>query len=440
MQVRVRGAATLTALSLLTVGAAFAPEGAGASAAHGAGALAAYAGKTPLAKIAPGTVLSSQTVSYHLVGIPTPIQVIQLQYRSTNERGQASTNVTSILEPPTRVGSTAVSYQSFYDSLNPADEPSVQFAGDVTSGGSIADAESGFIVPELLQGIPVIVPDTEGQQADFAAGPEYGKNTLDSIRAAINEPGTGIDSTTQIGLIGYSGGAIATGWASQLAPQYAPDVNGQLVGAAEGGVFVDPAHNLTYVSGSEVWAGVMVMAIIGISRSEHIDLTPYLSDYGLSLYTSLQSASIGTVLGEYPGLTFAQLVKPQYANPNSIPLLVKFENKLNMGSAASPTIPLFIGQGADGVLEGTPVGPTGVGPGDGVMVTGDVRSLARQFCTAGTTVDYTEYDQLSHFTTVGAWAPAAEAWLTTRFAGQAAPNNCADIAPGNSLARQHVTR
>ena len=106
-----------------------------------------------------------------------------------------------------------------------------------------------------------------------------------------------------------------------------------------------PAHNLTYVDGCSIWAGIVPMSIIGIARGFHINIKPYLSSYGLGPYNSLQNASIANVLGQYPGLTFAQLVKPQYANPASIPILVKVENELNAGSLASPTIPMFIGQG-----------------------------------------------------------------------------------------------
>ena len=123
-------------------------------------------------------------------------------------------------------------------------------------GGAIPQVESALIGPELLAGKTVVVADTEGENADFAAGPEYGINTLDSLRAAIAAPATGLAATKKIGLIGYSGGAIATEWAAELAPSYAPDINSRLVGAAIGGVLVDPAHNLHYIEGSLNWAGV----------------------------------------------------------------------------------------------------------------------------------------------------------------------------------------
>ncbi|HEX4064286.1 MAG TPA: lipase family protein [Streptosporangiaceae bacterium] len=440
MRVRIRSTAVTVAAAALAVTGLAVTAGPVARAATGPalGSFYSYTGRTPLAKVPPGTVLKTRTLSYHVVGIPLPVQVVQLQYRSAGSLGQPAVNVTSVLEPPVPLSSPkAVSYQSFYDSLNPADEPSVQIAGDVTLGGLITDAESIVIAPLLLQGYTVIVPDTEGQKADFSAGPEYGINTLNSIRAADSSPLTGLSASTPTGMFGYSGGAIATDWAAQLAPGYAPDVNRQLVGAAEGGILVDPAHNLNYISGSLVWAGVMPMAVIGIARGYHINLTPYLSSYGRQLDSKLQDASIANALGQYPGLTYAQLVKPKYANPASIPILVKVENKLDAGLASPPTVPMFMGQGADGILEGTPGNKPGIGPGDGVMIAGDVRTLARGFCADGTAVDYTQYDLLSHVTTFPAWAPAALTWLNSRFAGTQAPNDCASIAPGNSLARIH---
>jgi hypothetical protein len=442
----VTAAVTVAALALALIAGAPAPAARAAAgpmsraaAPVARGSFYEYRGSTPLARIRPGTVLKTRTLSYHVAGIALPVRVVQLLYRSAGALGQPTANVTSVLEPPVPpLGpARAVSYQSFYDSLNPADEPSVQIAGDVTLGGLVADAESVVIAPLLLLGYTVIVPDTEGQTADFSSGPEYGTNTLNSIRAATSSSLTGLTTSTPIGLFGYSGGAIATDWAAQMAPSYAPDVNRQLVGAAEGGVLADPAHNLTYVDGSSIWAGIIPMAVIGIARGFHLDIKPYLNGYGRRLYHTLQKASIVNVLGQYPGLTFAKLVKPRYANPDSIPVLVKVENELDTGLRPSPTIPMFIGQGANGVLEGTRGNKPGIGPGDGVMIAGDVRTLARDFCASGTAVDYTQYDTLSHVTTFPVWAPAALTWLYGLFAGAQAANDCAQIPRGNSLAPVH---
>jgi len=255
-----------------------------------------YAGSTPLASIAPGSVLKTRTLSYHVAGVPLPVTAVQLLYRSTGAVGQPTVNVTSVLLPLLRLGTpTVVSYQSFYDSLNNEDEPSYAISGGVSLGGLIPDVESAIIAPALLAGDAVVVSDTEGEEADFSAGPVYGMNTLDALRAALASPATGLAGTQEIGLIGYSGGAIATEWAAELAPSYAP------------------------------------------------------------------------------------------------------------------------------------------GPGDGVMIAGDVRSLAREYCSRGVTVQYEQYEDLSHVPSALVWLPEAYAWLAGRFLGSPAPQNCAQIAPGNSL-------
>ncbi|WP_344440364.1 lipase family protein, partial [Kitasatospora nipponensis] len=400
-----------------------------------------YGGSTPLASFAPGTVLRTRTLPYHLLGLPTPVQAIQLLYRTTDAQGRPAANVTTVVRSLTGDGSRAVSYQSFYDSLDPQDSPSRAVAGDVTLGGVIPNAEALFLVPLLAQGYNLVIPDTEGQSADFAAGPEYATNTLDSIRAATRSADTGLGSETTFGLMGYSGGAIATDWAAALAPAYAPDVNGKLVGFTEGGLLVDPAHNLRYVDGSLVWSGVIPMAVIGVSRSFGIDLKPYLSDYGLTVYQQLEHGSIVDALGHYPGLTWKKMAKPQYADPNSVPAFLAAVNRINLGSAPAPTIPGYIAQGNGGVLEGTFNSPAGIGTGDGVMVAGDVRALARQYCAAGTgPVAFQQFDLLSHVGVPVVWAPQAIGWLGDRFAGRTAPSDCGHIPAGNSLAPEQPAR
>jgi hypothetical protein len=392
-----------------------------------------YQGSTPLANIAPGTVLKTRTLSYHVLGFPLPVRAVQLLYRSTGVLGQPTVNVTSVLEPPWRFGAPRViSYQSFYDSLSTNDEPSYAISGGVTLGGLIPNLESTLIIPALLEGYTVVVPDTEGENADFAVGPEYGMNTLDSLRAALHSSATGLGGTTQIGMLGYSGGAIATEWAAEMAPSYAPDINRMLIGSAMGGVMVDPDHNLHYVDGSLLWAGIMPMALGGAARAFNVDMTPYLSAYGLQLYNTLKNATFLQVLGEYPGLTFAQLTKPQYSTPESIPTFVNLTNQLIMGTRGTPTEPLLIDQGAYGELEGTAASPI-YGEGDGVMVAGDVRTLASEYCARGVTVQYNQYN-LDHISVGLIWMVDATTWLMNRFAGQPAPQDCASIAPGNSLA------
>ncbi len=424
----------LLALLLLVAWATFAAPGARAALPPEQDPFYKYEGKASLKHIAPGTVLKTRTVSVHVEGIELPLSAVQLLYRSTSELGKPTVNVTSVLLPPVKALTPSVlSYQSFYDSLSSEDDPSYAVSGGDPTGGEIPQVESVLISPALLAGETVVIPDTEGEEADFSAGPVYGYNTLDSLRAALSSPATGLASTTKIGLAGYSGGAIATEWAAQLAPTYAPQINSNIVGAAMGGVLVDPAHNLKYVEGSSSWASIIPMSLDGLSRAFHLNLTPYLSEYGQELLKEDERASI-TDEKSVPGLTWAELAKPQYPTPESIPVFVKTANKLIVGREATPTVPLLIGQGNGGEeLEGTPGNKPGIGPGDGVMIAGDVRSLAREYCERGLAVQYREYQHLGHIEGAGPWLTETAAWLTGRFAGLPAPQDCSEIAAGNSL-------
>ncbi|MHB1999865.1 MAG: hypothetical protein ACYCSI_06735 [Solirubrobacteraceae bacterium] len=67
------------------------------------------------------------------------------------------------------------------------------------------------------------------------------------------------------------------------------------------------------------------------------------------------------------------------------------------------------------------------------MIAGDVRSLAREYCARGATLDYVQYEHLSHVPSALQWLPEAYAWLSARFLGLPAPSDCAQIALGNSL-------
>jgi hypothetical protein len=399
-----------------------------------------YAGSTPLASIAPGKVLNTRNIHYRAFGVPTWLRATQLLYRSTSQTGNPTVNVTSVIQPPDQDDKTKViSYQSAYDSLNQNDEPSYAISGGVTLGGLVPNVELAVFGPFLADGYTVIVPDTEGQRADFAAGPEYGMNTLDSIRAVFSPSSTvGLPDDATVAMLGYSGGAIATEWAAELAPTYAPDVNARMIGAAMGGLLVDPAHNLHYIEGSLGWAGVMPMALVGIARAfeKETDFRKYLSANGAKLYDDMQTTSIVDVLFQpkYSGLTWKKLAKPKYPTPESIPLYVDCVNDLIMGTGGTPTIPLFIGQGANGELEGTPGDKKGIRAGDGVMIAGDVRTLARDYCAKGNkTVWYEEYEDYSHISSLLLWLPNSIAWIKERFAGLPAPQNCSSIRQGNPL-------
>jgi Secretory lipase len=179
----------------------------------------------------------------------------------------------------------------------------------------------------------------------------------------------------------------------------------------------------------------MAMALVGIARAFEIEseLAHYLNSNGARIFHEMQTASIVNVLGQYPGLTWPDVVSHEYPTPERLPLFVDCANKLIMGTGGTPTIPLFICQGANGELEGTPGDKKGIDAGDGVMIAGDVRTLARDYCAKGTKVHYEEYNALSHIWSVPIWLANSIAWINQRFDGVPAPENCSSIHEGNPL-------
>ena len=157
----------------------------------------------------------------------------------------------------------------------------------------------------------------------------------------------------------------------------------------------------------------------------------------MKLFDEMKTKSIINVLGQYgdplkqTGLKWKDLAKPQYPTPESIPLYVECVNKLIMGTggdphgATTPTIPLFIGQGANGELEGTPGNKKGIGAGDGVMIAGDVRTLARSYCERGTNGLVRAVRRATATSRVSLiWLPHSIAWIKQRFEDQPAPQHC----------------
>lgn len=382
-----------------------------------------YSYSGSLSAVAPGTVLRSRSVNVAENGSATPIKATQLLYRTTGEQGQATATVATIIRPAVPIGTTKlVSYQTAYDALGSECDPSYTLQGG-NSGYTTAQQEEQILLGYVAAGDTVVVPDYEGERLDWAAGQESGYGTLDGIRAAerfLNLPA----SSTPVGMVGYSGGSIATEFASELAPTYAPALH--VVGTAEGGIPVDFFHNLKYINGSSDWSGVIPAVLVSLTRAFNVNLAPFLSPYGRQVTGQVQDECINNFIGSYPGLTYQQLLAPEYQNIYGIPIFVRITNHLIMGRTGTPNGPLFIGVGnADGT-------------GDGVMVAADDEALAHTYCQRGVSVQFNEYKGDDHDQAAVPFEAGALTFLTQRLNGQSVANGCGSIGPGNSLAPMPV--
>ena len=143
-------------------------------------------------------MLATRSIPYHILGVPTSLKTTQLLYRSTSQTGKPTVNVTSVIQPLDQPDKTKVTVVPVRLRLAESQRPAVVCdRGGLTFGGIVPNVELAVFGLFLAQGFTVIVPDTEGQRADFAAGPEYGMNTLDSIRAAFNSSAVGLPRATR---------------------------------------------------------------------------------------------------------------------------------------------------------------------------------------------------------------------------------------------------
>jgi hypothetical protein len=378
-----------------------------------------------LQNVHPGTVLRKRSVTIvdDQTGQPEPgVTGEQLLYRTTTELGKPTITVVTVIRPllagPN--ASKIVSYQTAYDALGPVCDPSYTLQGGNRTYSTAADEEQ-FFMQYVHEGYTVVVSDYESVHLDWGAGQESGYGTLDGIRAAeqwLKLPAR----TTRVGMVGYSGGSIATEFASELQPRYAPALD--VVGSAEGGVPAYFAHNLAYVNGSASWSGVIPAVLVGVSRAFGVHARRYESAYGRKVARQVSNECINNFLGAYPGLTIEKLVRRPYRDFFAIPRFAKLNNRLIMSRTGTPREPLYMGVGnADGT-------------GDDVMVASDVEALAHTYCRRGVPVQFNEYSG-SEFTHTDAAVPfegGAFTFLNQVLNGVPPSNGCGSIGTGNSLA------
>ncbi len=226
------------------------------------------------------------------------------------------------------------------------------------------------------------------------------------VRAALTQ--LRAPARTPIALYGYSGGSVPTGFGgAELAPAYSPELN--IIGAAAGGIPVDPAHNLGYINGKPEWTGVIPALMAVYAETYDIDLAGYLSPKGERILRQVAGECIEQFADEYPpGLTDRQLLEPGGGRSARRPrggAAGDLEKRDGNARHAAGSMMLGVGN-SDGI-------------GDGVMVAADVAGLARSYRSrGGVPTTFTEYRGQTHTAAFIPWSIEALAFVNDRFAGR----------------------
>ena len=348
---------------------------------------------------APGAILRTRPVTVTGLGIPIPVQSTQMLVRSTDAHGRPAAVVSTLMIPqgayPGPGTRPLLSYQPATDSLGDQCNPSYTLRTGT-------EKELPLIASSLSRGWAVVVTDYQGPRNAFAAGRMAGHAVLDGVRAAEHLPSTGLaGAATPVGLWGYSGGGLATGWAAQLQPSYAPEL--AVTGIASGGTPADLEAAGRQIDGGPA-AGLFLAAAIGMSR-EYPELLTLLNDRGRALVDQIGDMCLAQEVASYPFRHLNEFTTS--SDPLGTPVAQAVLNDNEMGGAR-PSAPVYVYHSLF----------------DELVPYASATALKSAWCSRAARVQlYT--DILSeHNVLAVTGAPAAVSYLAARFAGTPAPSNC----------------
>ncbi|MFG1796294.1 lipase family protein [Nocardia sp. NPDC049149] len=362
----------------------------------------------------PGEIIAAREVHVSLYSVlPYNVDSWQLSFRSTNTRGEPIAAVTTVAKPRGNnngVPRNLLSFQFAPDSMAQYCSPSyvLQLASVPPNITGALNIPAEFInaVTTLGLGWALNMPDYDAPYMAFGAGPLNARITLDSIRAAENFELLGLEGArTKVGLLGYSGGAIATGHTAELKASYAPELN--IVGSAMGGIPADLVRMIKLAS-NNVGSGLLLSGMLAAAR-EYPELAAYYEQHMNDFGKAMAVVKAPFCLWSAAVLPFVNL-QGLFDSPDvfSDPAPAAVFEKLRMGHA-TPDMPVFM-------FNSNP---------DWIVPIGPVNDLYASYCKdPKARVEYMRDNFSEHFSLmVIAWAKETQ-WLKDRFDGVPVADGC----------------
>jgi hypothetical protein len=348
-----------------------------------------------------GSILRQRTVPFPIANDGHPLDLngsYQILYHTTDTFGNATATVTTLLVPHNADNSKLLSYQVAEDSayLNCAPSYGLQLN---SKPGASGGGEILFIEAALQQGWFVAIPDHEGPKAAFLANIRGGQAVLDGIRAVHSSGSfTGIATDPRTVMWGYSGGSMVTGFAAELQPSYAPQLD--LAGAALGGTVPNISSNLPLINKS-LFAGLFPPGVLGLSHeypefAAALDnfLVPEKRDEFKVAENQCTVDNVKTFVGQDMMSYFVDL-------PSVITKFRPIFDANTMGQHA-PQVPLYVYKGIQ----------------DGISSITDTDKLVQSYCDSGSSVTYKRDILANHLSMTFVGAPDALIFLKERLDGR----------------------
>jgi hypothetical protein len=347
---------------------------------------------------APGAVLTTRPVAVKGLGLPVPVDSHQFLVRSTDAKDAPTAVVGTLMVPKAPYPAAArplVSYQPATDSLGDQCNPSYKLRAGTES-------ELLLMMQALQHGWAVVVTDYEGPQNAFGAGRMAGHAVLDGIRAAEALPGTGLaGADTPVGLWGYSGGGLATSWAAELHPGYAPELN--IAGVASGGTPADFEAAVRQIDGG-IASGLVMLASTGLTRA-YPEMLALLNDAGREMIRRIGDMCVGEAVSAFPFRHLNEFTTSPEPLAEPVAKAVLETNHLGR---LTPKAPVFLYHSV----------------WDELIPFSSAQALQADWCRSGGHVALYADALSEHSSLAVSGAPLAVSFLGARFAGIDVPATC----------------
>nr|MCU0271335.1 lipase family protein [Acidimicrobiales bacterium] len=295
-----------------------------------------YTPPSPLPAGRPGDIIWARPSSFYPVPlVRSSVNAWQVMYRSTSATGQPIAVTGTVLVPRTWYWGPRpiVGFANGTQGVGDSCAPSKSLAAGL-------NYEGAFIQNLLNKGWAVAITDYEGLGTPgdhtYVVGRSEGAAVLDSVRAATRLPGSGLSTTAPVGLMGYSQGGGAVGWAAELAPSYAPEL--PIKGVAAGGVPADLLQVADLLDGG-LGFGLLASAALGFDAAyTDLDLAPYLNDAGRAAFADARDECVGGLVLKFP---FRSVAEYTVADPLRDPAWLARLNENRLGSTA-PKVPVLL--------------------------------------------------------------------------------------------------
>ncbi|TVY84835.1 Trichothecene C-3 esterase [Lachnellula suecica] len=354
----------------------------------------------------PGVALKSRGSAYPSITIGNCMDTFQVMYRSTDSMGNATWGTTTVFIPASnkncdkthqsKCAHAIVSYELPYDSCDPDTGPSYELQFGEPYGDMYDMLTAGYFVS---------VPDFEGPLASYGAGVQAGHSVLDSLQAVLSVASTYGFRTTDAksALWGYSGGALATGFAAELAEVYAPNL--ALSAVVHGGLVPNVIDSGAQISNTTGFAGLVIAGILGIT-SQHTEARAYINsrlksappNNAASFYTAT-TMSGSQLISAFPNTDVVDFFIGGATDLGSPILLNMYEIDALLGYHGTPNMPVFIYEAVN----------------DELSAIKNLDSLVAGYCKQGANILYHRNSVGGHNDELFAGRPRVLQYLSTIF-------------------------